>query len=51
MGVLIEGKWRGSEMPQEAGQFSQFKRVDGAFRERLTANSSSGFRPNRAAIT
>jgi glutathionyl-hydroquinone reductase len=43
MGVLIDGVWRDEELPQETGTTGEFKRVDSAFRDRVTADSSSGF--------
>ncbi|HEY2445277.1 MAG TPA: glutathione-dependent reductase, partial [Rhizomicrobium sp.] len=44
MGVLIEGKWTDSELPQETSQSGQFKRADSAFRGRISADGSSGFK-------
>src|SRR5580704_14919133 len=44
MGVLIDGKWNDGELPQETGQAGQFKRVDSVFRDRITADGSSGFK-------
>jgi putative glutathione S-transferase len=44
MGVLIEGTWRDQELPQEAGQDGEFRRADSRFRERVTADGSSGFK-------
>ncbi len=43
MGVLIDGKWTGGELPQETSQ-GQFKRADSIFRDRITADGSSGFK-------
>src|ERR1700750_1890463 len=43
MGVLIDGKWTDSELPQETGETGQFKRADSIFRSRITADGSSGF--------
>jgi putative glutathione S-transferase len=43
MGVLIDGIWRDEELPQETGQSGEFKRVDSSFRDRVTADGSSGF--------
>jgi putative glutathione S-transferase len=43
MGVLIDGIWRDEELPQETGQSGEFKRVDSRFRDRVTADGSSGF--------
>jgi putative glutathione S-transferase len=44
MGVLIDGTWRDEELPQEVGRAGEFHRVDSRFRDRITADGSSGFR-------
>jgi putative glutathione S-transferase len=44
MGVLIEGIWREEELPQEVGSSGEFRRVDSRFRDRVTADGSSGFK-------
>ena len=44
MGVLIDGKWTDGELPQETSTTGQFKRVDSSFRDRITADGSSGFK-------
>ena len=44
MGVLIEGVWRDEELPQEVGSSGEFRRVDSQFRDRITADGSSGFK-------
>src|SRR5213076_1033749 len=44
MGVLIEGAWRDEELPQETGASGEFKRIDSRFRDRITADGSSGFK-------
>src|SRR5438309_5902048 len=44
MGVLIDGIWRDEELPQETGRGGEFKRVDSRFRDRITADGSSGFK-------
>ena len=44
MGVLIDGKWTDGELPQETGEKGQFKRTDSRFRDRVTADGSSGFK-------
>jgi glutathionyl-hydroquinone reductase len=44
MGVLIEGRWRDGELPQEMGRGGQFNRPDSVFRDRITADGSSGFK-------
>jgi putative glutathione S-transferase len=43
MGVLIEGVWRDQELPQEIGRTGEFRRADSRFRDRITADGSSGF--------
>lgn len=44
MGVLIEGAWRDGELPQETGASGEFRRADSRFRDRITADGSSGFK-------
>jgi glutathionyl-hydroquinone reductase len=44
MGVLIEGTWRDEELPQETGSIGEFRRADSRFRDRITADGSSGFK-------
>jgi putative glutathione S-transferase len=44
MGVLIDGAWRDGELPQETGVSGEFRRADSRFRERITADGSSGFK-------
>ena len=44
MGVLIDGKWTDGELPQETSETGQFKRADSVFRDRITADGSSGFK-------
>jgi glutathionyl-hydroquinone reductase len=51
MGVLIEGVWRDEELPQETGRAGEFRRADSRFRERITADGSSGFKAEAGAIT
>ena len=43
MDVLIEGVWRDEELPQETSGGGEFKRVESRFRDRITADGSSGF--------
>ena len=43
MGVLIEGVWRDEDLPQETSAGGEFKRVESRFRDRITADGSSGF--------
>ena len=44
MGVLIDGVWTDGELPQEIGEGGQFKRVASRFRDRISADGSSGFK-------
>jgi putative glutathione S-transferase len=44
MGILINGEWTDGELPQETGERGQFQRLDSQFRERITADGSSGFK-------
>jgi len=44
MGVLIDGVWTDGELPQETGETGQFRRADSRFRDRITADGSSGFK-------
>src|SRR5689334_6534721 len=43
MGVLIDGVWSDEELPQEIGRIGDFRRADSIFRQRITADGSSGF--------
>src|SRR6202022_2304392 len=44
MGVLIDGAWRDGELPQETGAGGDSRRADSRFRDRITADGSSGFK-------
>jgi putative glutathione S-transferase len=44
MGVLIDGAWRDEELPRELGHIGDFRRADSIFRQRITADGSSGFK-------
>jgi putative glutathione S-transferase len=44
MGVLINGQWTDGELPQETGASGEFKRADSRFRDRITADGSSGYK-------
>ena len=44
MGVLIEGVWRDEELPQEVGRVGEFPSRRQPFRDRITADGSSGFK-------
>jgi putative glutathione S-transferase len=43
LGVLIEGHWREEELAQETSARGEFARIDSAFRDRITADGSSGY--------
>src|ERR1700733_8926122 len=43
MGILVDGKWRDEEMPQEVSAQGEFRRSDSRFRSFITANGESGF--------
>jgi putative glutathione S-transferase len=44
MGVLINGQWTDGELPQETGERGQFQRTESQFRDRVSADGSSGFK-------
>jgi putative glutathione S-transferase len=44
MGVLIEGAWRDAELPQETSARGEFTRAESRFRDRISADGSSGFK-------
>ncbi len=44
MGVLIEGRWTEQDLPQEIAPSGEFKRIESRFRDRITADGSSGFK-------
>ena len=45
MGVLIDGRWReDEELPQETAASGEFRRIESAFRDRITADGSSGYK-------
>jgi putative glutathione S-transferase len=43
MGILVDGQWRDEELPAETGKAGNFQRIDSVFRDRITADGSSGF--------
>ena len=43
MGILLDGQWRDEELAQETGKAGNFQRIDSVFRDRITADGSSGF--------
>jgi putative glutathione S-transferase len=44
MGILVGGKWREEELPQETSQRGDFERSASRFRDFITADGSSGFK-------
>jgi putative glutathione S-transferase len=43
MGMLVDGQWRDEDPVNEIGKAGNFQRVDSVFRDRITADGSSGF--------
>jgi glutathionyl-hydroquinone reductase len=43
MGMLVDGQWRDEDPAGEIGKAGNFQRVDSVFRDRITADGSSGF--------
>ena len=44
MGILVNGQWRDEELAAETGTAGEFRRIESRFRERITADGSSGFK-------
>jgi len=44
MGMLVDGQWRDEDPPAETGTAGDFRRVDSVFRDRITADGSSGYK-------
>jgi putative glutathione S-transferase len=44
MGILMDGVWTEEELPEETGPGGEFRRSDSRFRDRITADGSSGFK-------
>ena len=42
MGMVVDGRWT-EEVPAETGTGGEFRRIASAFRNRVTADGSSGF--------
>ena len=42
MGMVVDGRWT-EEVPAETGTSGEFRRIASAFRNRITADGSSGF--------
>jgi glutathionyl-hydroquinone reductase len=43
MAMLVDGEWRDEDPVNEIGKAGNFQRVDSVFRDRITADGSSGF--------
>jgi putative glutathione S-transferase len=43
MGYLLNGQWVDGNPPEESGKSGTFERIDSRFRDRITADGSSGF--------
>jgi putative glutathione S-transferase len=44
MGILVDGKWRNEDFTDETGRSGDFRRIESRFRDRVTADGSSGFK-------
>ncbi len=44
MGMLLDGAWHDQDPAAETGKAGNFQRVDSIFRDRITADGSSGFK-------
>ncbi|MCW5772009.1 MAG: glutathione S-transferase family protein [Rhodospirillaceae bacterium] len=44
MGILVDGVWREEDLANETGARGEFQRIESRFRERITADGSSGFK-------
>lgn len=44
MGILVNGQWRDEDLAAETGKAGAFQRIESRFRERITADGSSGFK-------
>jgi glutathionyl-hydroquinone reductase len=44
MGILVDGQWRDEQLSAETGQAGEFRRAESCFRDRVTADGSSGFK-------
>ena len=44
MGYLLNGKWVNGDPSSETGKAGTFERIDSVFRDRVTADGSSGFK-------
>ena len=50
LGMLVEGRWADADPIQETGKDGDFRRVQSVYREFITADGSSGFRPSAGGI-
>jgi putative glutathione S-transferase len=44
MGILVDGKWRDEPLATETGKAGEFNRTESIFRDRITADGSSGYK-------
>ena len=44
MGIVVDGQWQDEELPEETGAAGEFRRKESRFRDRITADGSSGFK-------
>ncbi len=44
MGILMDGQWRDEDLAAETGKDGAFQRIESRFRDRVTADGSSGFK-------
>ena len=44
MGIVVDGRWHDEELVGETSATGEFRRVDSCFRDRVTADGSSGFK-------
>src|SRR5713226_8503115 len=44
MGILVQGQWREEELPTETDSAGAFRRSESQFRNRITADGTSGFK-------
>ena len=52
MGIVVDGQWRDEDFPEETGAAGEFRRKESRFRDRITADGSSGFKaePDRKSV-
>ena len=44
MGIMVDGRWHDEEIAGETAATGEFRRVDSRFRDRISADGSSGFK-------